>query len=98
MYANNELLQNIKLIFADGTFGGSFRKEMEENHNIGVEIPDVPIARKGKVEIHEKRWIVERTISWTLNNRRCSKDYERKTENAKAFMMITNIRRVVRRI
>ncbi|MDR2206003.1 MAG: hypothetical protein LBE36_07595 [Flavobacteriaceae bacterium] len=26
----------------------------------------------------EKRWIVERTISWTLNNRRCSKDYERK--------------------
>ena len=98
MCTENELLQNIKLIFADGTFGGTFRKEMEEKHNIDVEIPDVPIARKGKVDIHEKRWIVERTISWTLNNRRCSKDYERKTENAKTFMMITNIRRLVRKI
>jgi putative transposase len=98
MLCKNELLQNIKLIFADGTFGGTFRKEMEEKYNINVEIPDVPIARKGKVEIHEKRWIVERTISWTLNNRRCSKDYERKTKNANAFIIIANIRRLERRI
>jgi putative transposase len=28
MYNNNELLQNIKRVFADGTFGGAFRKEM----------------------------------------------------------------------
>ena len=75
MLCNNELLPNIKLIFADGTFGGTFRKEMEEKHNIGVVIPDIQIAQKGKVKIHEKRWIVERTIAWTLNNRRCSKDY-----------------------
>jgi putative transposase len=98
MYDNNELLQNIKLIFADGTFGGTFRKEMEDRYNIGVEIPNVPIARKGKVEIHEKRWIVERTISWTLNNRRCSKDYERKTHNANAFVILANIRRLVLKI
>jgi putative transposase len=98
MYNNNELLQNIKLIFADGTFGGSFRKEMEDRYNIGVEIPSIPIARKGKIEIHEKRWIVERTIAWTLNNRRCSKDYERKTDNANAFIVLANIRRLVLRI
>jgi putative transposase len=98
MYCNNELLQNVKLIFADGTFGGTFRNEMERKYSISVEIPDIPIARKGKMEIHEKRWIVERTIAWTLNNRRCSKDYERKAKNAKAFVIITNIRRLVRRI
>ena len=92
MHNNNGLFQNIKLVFADGTFGGTFRKEMEDRYNIGVEIPKVPIARKGKVEIHEKRWIVERTIAWTLNNRRCSKDYERNIENSNAFTMITNIR------
>ena len=63
-----------------------------------VEIPRVPIAQKGSLEIHEKRWIVERTIAWTGNNRRCSKDYERKIENANAFLLIANIRRVVRKI
>jgi putative transposase len=94
MSCNNELLQNVHLVFADGTFGGTFRKEMEEKYNISVEIPKVPIARKGKIEIHEKRWIVERTIAWTLNNRRCSKDYERKTTNANAFIVIANIRRL----
>jgi len=98
MYRNNELLQNIKLVFADGTFGGTFRNQMEEKYNIAVEIPKVPIAQKGKVEINEKRWIVERTISWTLNNRRCSKDYERKTQNANAFIVVANIRRLVRKI
>ena len=63
---NNELLQNVRTIFADGTFGGTFRKEMEQTYSISVEIPKVPIARKGKMDIHEKRWIVERTIAWTI--------------------------------
>ena len=98
MFFDNELLQNVKLVFADGTFGGTFREEMEEKYNISVEIPKVPIAQKGKIEIHEKRWIVERTIAWTLNNRRCSKDYERKIQNANAFILITNIRRLIRKI
>lgn len=46
----------------------------------------------------QKRWIVERTIAWTLNNRRCAKDYERKVENANTYLIITNIIRVVRKI
>jgi hypothetical protein len=98
MLFRNELLQNIRLIFADGTFGGTFSKEMQQKYDIVVEIPKIPIARKGKMEIHEKRWIVERTIARTLNNRRCSKDYERKTENANAFIVIANIRRLAKKI
>jgi putative transposase len=97
-FFHNELLQNLKLIFADGMFDGTFSKEMQEKYVISVEIPKVPVARKGKMEIHEKRWIVERTIARTLNNRRCSKDYERKIENANAFIVIANIRRSVRKI
>lgn len=98
MYSRNELLQGIEVVFADGTFGGTFRKEMEDRYGVRVEIPKTPIAQRGKVQIHEKRWIVERTIAWTLNNRRCSKDYERKMENSKAFMLITNIRRLAKKI
>ena len=98
MYDDNQLLQNVRIIFADGTFGGTFRQEMKDKYGICVEIPKIPIAQKGKIEIHEKRWSVERTIAWTLNNRRCSKDYERKTINANAFITITNIRKVSRKI
>lgn len=98
MYNDNELLQNIKLVFADRTFGGTFSNQMRDRYNIDVQIPKVPIAKKGKVQIHEKRWIVERTIAWTLNNRRCSKDYERKIDNSNAFAIITNIRRLIRKI
>jgi putative transposase len=98
MYNDNELLQNIRLVFADGAFGGTFRELMKDRYSIEVEIPKVPIATKGKIQIHEKRWIAERTIAWTLNNRRCSKDYERKIENSMAFTIMTNIRRLIMKI
>ena len=95
---SNPILEQIHTIYADSTFGGVFRQEMEQKRGIKVEIPRIPIAEKGKVKIHEKRWVVERTIAWTSNNRRCAKDYERKTQNANAFLLIANIRRIVRRI
>lgn len=95
---HNVLLENVEKVYADGTFGGTFTRDMKEKHGITVEIPRVPIARKGKMVIHEKRWIVERTIAWTNNNRRCSKDYERKTEHANTFIVIANIRRLAKKI
>jgi hypothetical protein len=36
----------------------------------------------------------ERTIAWTNDHRRCAKDDERKTQNANAFLLIANIRRI----
>ena len=95
---HNILLENIQIVYADGTFGGTFKQQMHEKMGITVEIPKTPIAQKGKMTIHEKRWIVERSIAWTLNNRRCAKDYERKVENANAYLIIANISRVVRKI
>ena len=95
---HNILLDNVTKIYADGTFGGTFSKEMAERYGTTVEIPKIPIAQKGKVTIHEKRWIVERTIAWTLNNRRCSKDYERKTEHSNTFLIIGNIRRLAKKL
>jgi len=65
---------------------------------IEVETPNVPISQKGKVEIHQKRWIVERSIAWINNNRRCAKDYERKTDNSNAFLTIAHIRILAKKI
>jgi hypothetical protein len=94
MYNENELLENIKLIFADVPFCGTFREEMGNSYNIIVEIFKISTAGKGKVEIHEKRWIVESSIFWTLNNRRCSKDCEGKAENSTTFIIVANIKRL----
>jgi hypothetical protein len=69
---------------------------MQQEFNLEVIIPSVSIARKGKVDSHQGRWIVERTIAWTNNNRRCAKDYERKTHTANAFLLIANNRRVAK--
>ena len=39
-----------------------------------------------------KRWIVERTFAWFGNYRRLSKDYERLTDTAEAFIQLAMIR------
>lgn len=93
---NCELLNDIEKIYADGTFGGTFSAGMESKYGISVEIPKIPIAQKGKITIHQKRWIVERSIAWTLNNRRLSKDYERDKINSNTFITIANIRRLAK--
>lgn len=44
-----------------------------------------------------KRWIVERTLAWISRNRRLSRDYERHTRIAVAFVKLAMIRIMLRR-
>jgi putative transposase len=90
------LLDDVSLIFADGTFGGRFRQQMAEKFGVSVEIPKEGIAQKGKVTITAFRWIVERTFAWLGNNRRLSKDFERKTSSSEAFLNLAHIRRCIK--
>ena len=43
-----------------------------------------------------RRWVVERTFSWLSQNRRMSKDYERLTASAEAFIYVAMTRLMVR--
>ena len=45
-----------------------------------------------------RRWVVERTFSWLSQNRRMSKDYERLSASAEAFIYAAMIRLMVRRL
>ena len=45
-----------------------------------------------------KRWVVERTFSWTDQNRRMSKDYERLTETGEVFIYVAMSRLMARRL
>jgi putative transposase len=49
-------------------------------------------------KILPRRWVVERTFSWTDQNRRMSKDYERVPETGEAFMYVAMTRLMVRRL
>ncbi len=45
-----------------------------------------------------RRWVVERSFSWTGQNRRMSKDYERVPQTGEAFMYVAMTRLMVRRL
>ena len=56
-----------------------------------------PEAAKGFVLL-KKRWVVERTFGWFNRYRRLSKDYEVLPETSEAFIYLTMIRIMVRRL
>lgn len=60
-----------------------------------VELVRRPMKR---FELQPKRWIVERTFGWFNRSRRLSKDYERTTASSEAFIYVTMIRLMVRRL
>ena len=102
----NPLLDDLVLMYADSTFGGHFKEQLETIYDMRVVIPRSPISNQpsdGKLVIHQwpvRRcgWIVERTISWLSNNRRLSKDYERTILSAQTFIWIAHIRRTLKRV
>jgi putative transposase len=49
-------------------------------------------------EVLSKRWIVERTFSWLIRNRRLSKDYERMVQSSETFIKVAMIRLMLRRL
>ena len=49
-------------------------------------------------EMLPKRWIVERTFSWLIRNRRLSKDYERLVQTSETFIEVAMIRLILRRL
>ncbi|WP_342664695.1 transposase [Spirosoma spitsbergense] len=97
----NPLLYDLVLIYADSTFSGHFKEQLETIYDMQVLIPKSPIRDQpidSKLVIHHWRWIVERTISWLNNNRRLSKDYERTILSAQTFIWIAHIRRTAKRV
>jgi putative transposase len=49
-------------------------------------------------QVLPRRWVVERTFSWTDQNRRMSKDYERLCASGEALVYAAMIRLMTRRL
>jgi putative transposase len=88
----------LKKIWADGAYAGEkLAGWLEEQSGWELEIVERDREAKG-FEVSPKRWIVERTFSWLIRNRRLSKDYERLVQTSETFIEVAMIRLILRRL
>jgi putative transposase len=92
-----ELIQRLKLIWADGGYRGTLIAWVEEVLGCKMEIIEKPDGQVG-FQILPKRWVVERTFAWLIRQRRLARDYQRLPETSEAFIYIAMIRLMVRRL
>lgn len=82
-----ESSDRLQAICADLAYRGEFSDVVENIYKGKIEITQKPESTKGFVP-QKGRWQVERSISWLNFFRRLSKDYERTTASAVAFIQL----------
>ena len=88
----------LQKIWADGAYTGEkLASWLEEQGGWELEIVERDREARG-FEVLSKRWIVERTFSWLIRNRRLSKDYERMVQSSETFIKVAMIRLMLRRL
>ena len=91
-------MPRLKKIWADGAYTGEkLASWLEEQGGWELEIVERDREARG-FEVLSKRWIVERTFSWLIRNRRLSKDYERMVQSSETFIKVAMIRLMLRRL
>src|SRR5215207_2470561 len=92
------LVPRLKKIWADGAYSGEeLTRWCEERGGWKLEIVERDREAEG-FKVLPKRWIVERTLSWLIRNRRLSKDYERMVQTSETLIEIATIRLILRRL
>ncbi len=82
-------------LWCDGGFKQTFLRHCRARH-VSAEVVDRIHAHEFKVL--PKRWIVERTWSWLINNRRLQIDYERDPAVTEGFVWAAHSRLLLRRL
>ena len=85
----------IEKFCGDEGYRKSFEEAVAEELGLGV---DISARIKPGWEILPKRWVVERTFAWLNNSRRLSKDYEISITSEEAFVMISHLHTLLRRL
>lgn len=92
----------LRQLWADGGYSGSSWFEplqrLSPRRGLRLEIVKRSDAARPGFQVQPKRWIVERSFAWLTHARRLVKDYETKTENSTAFILIAASRLMLRRL
>jgi putative transposase len=95
--AEKNVIQRLKLIWADGGYRGELLTWVEETLGLKLEIVEKPKDQSG-FQLLPKRWIVERTFAWLVRQRRLARDYERLPETSESFIYAAMVRLMLRRL
>ena len=91
----------LRCIFADSGYAGElvgWCKRLLPHRGVRLEIVKRSDADQHRFIILRKRWIVERTFGWLSKSRRLSKDYEYRTDNSEAMILIAANRLMISRL
>ena len=94
--AGKEASDRLVNVLVDGAYTGDVVQSASSQTGVKVTVvrrPDV----KGFVVV-PKRWIVERSFGWMNRDRRLSKDYERTIESSEAWIHLSFVSRMARRL
>ena len=88
----------LRHIFADGGYAGpKLRGALKSSGDWTIEIVKRSDTAEG-FEIIPRRWVVERTFAWLNRCRRLAKDWEKTISSAEAWILISHIRMLTRRL
>jgi transposase len=85
----------LKKIFCDAGFKNAF---IETCHSFHISAEVVNRIHPHRFEVLPRRWVVERTWSWLMNNRRLQVDYERNPVVTEGFVWAAHSRLLLRRL
>jgi transposase len=104
-------LPRLELIWADNAYVGLVQTWVWETLGWRLQIVErlngrggwmradqEPATRRPGFHLLPRRWVVERTFGWQSQQRRLSKDYERLCATSEAWIYLTMIRLMVRRL
>lgn len=84
-------------LWVDAGFGTTFATWVREAVGWTVDVVTKVAGQQG-CAVPPRRWVVERTCSWISKQRRLAKDYEHLEESTEAWIYLTMIRLMSRRL
>jgi putative transposase len=92
-------VKRLRKLWVDGGYRAEWLalwvRDVKHTHKIDLEVTDK--AGPG-FQVLPKRWVVERTFAWLLNDRRHSRDYEVLPANSEAMIQLSMIRLLLYRL
>jgi len=90
--------RRLEVVFADAKYNTQPLRDWIRARGEKYEVEVVSKPSGGKFEVLRMRWVVERTFAWLGYSRRLSKDYERTTTSSEAWVQLSAIHLMARRL
>ena len=92
-------VKRLRKLWVDGGYRAEWLtiwvRALKHTHKIDLEVTEKEGAG---FQVIPRRWAVERTFAWLLNDRRHSRDYETLTVHSEAMIQLSMIRLLLNRL